>query len=249
MTTKKPKKTELQKQSEREALKAFRHNVAVLKKAGIISKKVDARSLAPTPHYKKIIRDYADVITGKVKAVKVPRACPITGCKTVKKNNKTIALVNVEGMYKPRVTVRKSGISIVDRFFGTSELSVMINRKSTDLLNLDENEIDLLAAKYSIGDNQAFVFTIEDKKHGKSYISKLSFTSLDKLLEYMELYTHGSHGADFNNAVVSIRIMGDADISAYQNKQAAETLKNKRARQAAYKKAKRAKEKSTRNII
>ena len=249
MTTKKPKKTALQKQSDREATKAFRHNISVLKKAGIISKKVDARSLSPTPHYKKIIREYADVIAGKVKAVKVPKSCPIAGCKTVKKNNKTIALVNVEGMYKPRVTVKKSGISVIDKLFGASELNVMINRKATELLDLDENEIDLLESKYSIGKNQAFVFTIEDKKHGKSYISKVSFTSLDKLLDYMSLYTVGARGADFTNAVVSIRVMGDADINAYQNKQAAETLKNKRARQAAYKKSKRAKEKSTRNII
>lgn len=67
----------------------------------------------------------------------------------------------------------------------------------------------------------------------------------------MNAYQTGSGGDDFNNAVVSIRIMGDTDIENYQQKQKNETLANKRARKAANAKAARLarKSKSSRNMV
>lgn len=239
------------KQQQREQLKAFRHAISVLKKSGIVSKKVDARSLSPTPHYKKLINEYRDVVSGKVKAVKAPAYCPTTGCKSVKRNGKKILLVDVSDKKQPKIRITKQGISIIDKAFGKSSMEVIISKKATQLLELDDNDIDKLEFDHTLTNNQFYVFTIEDKKHNKSYMSKMSFKSLDKLLSYMTAYQTGSGGEDFNNAVVTIRIMGDSDIENYQQKQKNETIANKRARKAAYAKAARLarKSKSTRNMV
>jgi len=248
MTTKKQSpESKLISQMKRKSLKEFRHSIALLKKAGIINKRVDARSLKPTPHYKKIIKQFSDVITGKVKAVKAPKYCPTQGCKTIKANRKTILLIDVSDKKNPHIRITKQGVSVVDRFYGKSAMELVISKKAGALINLTEDEIDALESKYSLSQNQSFVFTIEEKKHGKSYISKVSFQSLNKLIAYMSNYSSGSTSVNFADVTVSIRVLGDADISDYQNKQSEETRKARNARNAAYKKAKRSK--AVRNIM
>lgn len=50
-------------------LKKFRHEVAALKKAGLTSKRVDARSQRPTRHMLKKVEQFRDVIEGRAKPV------------------------------------------------------------------------------------------------------------------------------------------------------------------------------------
>lgn len=52
-----------------QALKEHRHKLSVLKKAGLT--KIDAKRAKGTRHQKKLIKEYADVLAGKAKAVKV----------------------------------------------------------------------------------------------------------------------------------------------------------------------------------
>lgn len=251
MTKKSKPIDSLIKQQQREQVKAFRHAISILKKSGIVSKKVDARSLSPTPHYNKIIKEFRDVVSGKVKAVKAPTYCPTEGCKSIKRNGKKIILVDVSDKKQPKIRITKQGVSIIDKAFGKSSMEVIVSKKASQLLDLDESGIDSLELDHTLTKNQFYVFTIEDKKNDKSYMSKMSFKSLDKLLSYMAAYQTGSGGDDFNNAVVAIRIMGDTDIENYQQKQKNETLANKRARKAANAKAARSarKSKSSRNMI
>lgn len=249
MTKKSKTLDKLIKQQQREQVKAFRHAISVLKKSGIVSKKVDARSLSPTPHYKRLIKEYSEIVSGKVKAVKAPSYCPTSGCKSVKRNGKRILLVDVSDKKQPKIRITKQGVSIIDKAFGKSSMEVIISKKASQLLDFDDNDIDKF--EHTLTGNQFYVFTIEDKKNDKSYMSKMSFKSLDKLLSYMSAYQTGSGADDFNNAVVTIRIMGDTDIENYQQKQKNETIANKRARKAANAKAARLarKSKSTRNMV
>lgn len=54
----------------RENLKRFRHDIAVLKKKGLVEN-VDARSVQPTPRLKKLVDRFDDVLSGKATPVKV----------------------------------------------------------------------------------------------------------------------------------------------------------------------------------
>ena len=53
------------------SLKQFRSDIAKLKSKGIIPDKVDARSVKPSKHYRAVLRENADVLSGKASVVKV----------------------------------------------------------------------------------------------------------------------------------------------------------------------------------
>lgn len=55
-------------------LKQFRHDIAILKRAGIVSKKTDARKVQVSRHFNKLRKDFASVLKGEAKAVKVNKA-------------------------------------------------------------------------------------------------------------------------------------------------------------------------------
>ena len=57
-----------------QALKDFRHSVAVLKRKGLVSKRVDARSQNATRYMRQKVRDLTPVIEGNAIAVKAPKA-------------------------------------------------------------------------------------------------------------------------------------------------------------------------------
>jgi hypothetical protein len=54
-------------------IKAFRHNIAVLKRKGLVSKKIDARSIKPSSHYNNVIKNFSAVLGGTATAVKLPK--------------------------------------------------------------------------------------------------------------------------------------------------------------------------------
>jgi len=98
----------------REALKTFRRNMGILKKQGLFNG--DARSVKPTKHYKSLIRQFSDVISGELKAVfGTPSECVSKeGCKTVKRGGKTYTLINIPKGSVVRHT--KQGFKLVDLF-------------------------------------------------------------------------------------------------------------------------------------
>lgn len=121
----------LRRASEREALKGFRHNMAILKKQGLY--KGDVRTLKPTKHYKGLIRQFADVISGELKAVfGTPSECVSKeGCKTVKRGGKTYTLINIPKGSVVRHT--KQGFKLVDLFDSWGSKSV--NNGGANLYN------------------------------------------------------------------------------------------------------------------
>lgn len=54
-------------------LREFRSQVATLKRQGILSRKYDARSVAPSKYLKSVVREFRDVAMGAAKTVKAPR--------------------------------------------------------------------------------------------------------------------------------------------------------------------------------
>lgn len=61
------------KQLSGQALKDFRHSVAILKSKGLIRKSVDARKQAPTQYMRAKVKALSDVIAGKQTGVKVSK--------------------------------------------------------------------------------------------------------------------------------------------------------------------------------
>lgn len=57
----------------KEQLKSFRKDIALLKSKGLVSKKVDARSVKPTSHMVKTRKEFSDVLSGKASVVKTPK--------------------------------------------------------------------------------------------------------------------------------------------------------------------------------
>lgn len=53
-------------------LKSFRHSIAVLKRAGLVSRELDARSVKPNARLRKLVDKYDDVLSGKAEAIKLP---------------------------------------------------------------------------------------------------------------------------------------------------------------------------------
>lgn len=100
--------------SKREEIKAFRHNMAILKKAGLWEG--NAKSVTPTKHYKGVLRKYAGVITGEKTVVKgTPAACYLEGCDTFKRKDKTYSIINTPKLGTV-VKQSKQGFSLVDLF-------------------------------------------------------------------------------------------------------------------------------------
>lgn len=58
----------------REHRKETRHNISKLKRAGLVSRDIDARSLQPSKRFDNLQKKYAHVIEGKEKTFKVPKA-------------------------------------------------------------------------------------------------------------------------------------------------------------------------------
>ena len=97
-----------------EELRKFRHNMKTLKDAGLY--RGDARSVKPTKHYIALLKQFADVVSGELKAVfGSPSECVSKdGCKTVKRGGKTFTLINVPKGVVVRQT--KQGFKLVDLF-------------------------------------------------------------------------------------------------------------------------------------
>lgn len=54
-------------------LKQFRRDVAKLKRLGLISKRKDARKQKPTRYMREVVRQFADVLTGKASVLSIPQ--------------------------------------------------------------------------------------------------------------------------------------------------------------------------------
>jgi len=54
-------------------IKEFRHNISVLKRKGLVSKAIDARSIKPSSHYNSVIKNFKPVLEGTATAVKLPK--------------------------------------------------------------------------------------------------------------------------------------------------------------------------------
>lgn len=59
---------------QKQQLKSFRHEIAVLKRKGLLDKKYDARSVTPTKYLKSQVKAFSNVLEGTAQTVKVSKA-------------------------------------------------------------------------------------------------------------------------------------------------------------------------------
>lgn len=213
-------------------IKAFRHGIAILKKYGIIPAKVDARSVKPTRHYLSLVKKSADIIDGHIKPVKLPPYVEKSGAPEMTTSKGRYALMDLRRYIDPIFKVFKSGITVIDKGVNLGQpknvADVILTNTVDNILNLSKEQINALQNAHKPDKNHSFIFTINNKRTGKSYITKIRFMTLDGLIKDLEKYTKDDRG--FEEVTISVRIMGDAQINEWIKTQREETTRNRRAR-------------------
>jgi hypothetical protein len=172
----------------REALKQFRHSVKELKKAGILSKKYDARSVKPTKYLKSVLKKFQGVLAGTEKAVKLPSRKKQQEYKDVgyKTRGAKTVIVPVDKNQTIRVNkkgdiVRKRSLKNADGDVGMylEEVFLPIKYKNLRqwLRDAKDEDLDKLLKK-----NERWAFNFEGKN------SLNTFPSIDMMIEYLEQY-------------------------------------------------------------
>lgn len=103
-------------------IRNFRHDVAKAKKAGLISKKVDARKAMPTAQITKQLNDAAPVLRGKVKAHKIPK-----GVSKQQLKEMNIEVIKDRAILRKDIKIDKKGNLII----GTGKIKTKVTVLST----------------------------------------------------------------------------------------------------------------------
>lgn len=159
-------------------IKKFRNEISRLKKKGLISKKYDARKVNPTKYLKKQIKEFAKVLSGQAKAVKVSKetkaAYKQAGYKT--KGQKVVVeiaegeTVTVSHGRIIRKRIEAAGsfehVEIPIRYVNLRQFLEDLREKGDALKN----------------DNELFAFRFYDNH------SWATFHDIESLIEYIETY-------------------------------------------------------------
>lgn len=165
-----------------QARRDYRRSIAILKRAGLISKKTDARKAKPTRHYKKKIKEYQSVIKGKAVSRKAP--------KSIRDKVKTSATFKVAGtriivpiQTGEKVYVSKKGIKKVLDVGGAKITTRPQLLAAKDIPSWIKRERErLYAEEKRLGAEQFYSFQIFGNN------SYTAFPNADSLLFYMNKY-------------------------------------------------------------
>jgi hypothetical protein len=171
------------------ALKTFRSNLAKAKKKGVVRASIDARSQKPTQYMQSKLKRLADVIEGRVAAVKVsPKVRAEFKSAGARIENGRVLVEQRPGVV---TSVRKGEVTEgvifqrrpLDRGYFEEEITLPISLHNVgDMLQwLVDNQAALNKKKNS-GDQWGF------KING--YRSKSSFGGFEELVDYLSYYTH-----------------------------------------------------------
>lgn len=167
----------------REELKQFRHDVAILKKKGLLDKAIDARNILPTKYLKSQVKKYSSVIEGKAQTVKVSAA---------KKK-----------YYKAKGYQTKGGRVIVpvqagEKVYGTSgDFRIKIVGKGGSItridLGLSPDDIlqwadDLRDNKYPVRSDELIRFQFFGNNSHAGFHNLPGKTAQQRMAEYLENY-------------------------------------------------------------
>lgn len=187
----------------RAELKQFRHDVALLKRKGLLDKKYDARSAVPTKYLKSQIKKLGDVLTGKAQSVKVSpaKARYYKSKDYVVKNNRVI--VNVRENEK--VYAAPSRGDFITKTFSKSGTITKYD-KNIDVSNIQQFERDLIDGKIKLKPGEQISF----QYYGNN--SYRSFMSMRKLVEYLHSYPAYQQAWENQNPAASREIIKNVVI-------------------------------------
>ena len=158
-------------------LRAFRHDVAQLKKKGLLDKAYDARKVNPTRYLKTQLKRFADVLAGEAQPVKVSKE---KAKKFAQQGYKVKAgRVVVPKAKNEKVYASKEGFRVK-----TTTESGSITRIDTGLhlSNLQEWERQLRSTNFRLKENERIAFQL----YGNN--SYQSFIDIDHLLMRLQHY-------------------------------------------------------------
>jgi hypothetical protein len=140
------------------ALKEFRHNISILKKKGLVSSRVDARSVKPSSALKKRITEFQDVIRGEAKVWKVSKRKAFNDLvgNGERGANGHIVLPKSEFLHKDSPAYKEEGV--------TMKRTPMVKQ------TLDKHLRDM-AKEMPLGPGQVYSFTIEGNAGLKFFYS------------------------------------------------------------------------------
>lgn len=159
------------------ATKAFRHDVAQLKKKGLLDKAYDARSVSPTKYLKSQIKRFGDVLRGEAQPVKISRSkikeYASQGYKTkagrvivpVAKNEKAYS---AGGDFRVKTTTPSGSITRINTGLNRSNLQLWKDEMRKRKIKLKDNE----RLSFQLFGNNAY----------------MSFLDFDKMIDYLEYY-------------------------------------------------------------
>lgn len=161
----------------REQLKAFRHDVALLKRKGLISKKYDARSVEPSKYLKQKIREFGAVLQGEAAPARVSkekaRYYKEQGYKVT--NGRVIVPVGPgEKVYGTHGDFR---VKIVGKGGSITRIDLGLSRN-----NIHRWRDQLLAAKIKLKPDERLTFQLFGNN------SHISFRTTEQMLMYLEHY-------------------------------------------------------------
>jgi hypothetical protein len=167
----------------RAELKQFRHDVALLKRKGLLNKKYDARSVNPTKYLKGVIKEFGNVLRGEAQPVKVNKQnkkyYSDNGYKT--KGNRVI--VPVQKNEKAYAT--KTGIRIKATGQGGSitKIDVKLDRK-----NINEWATQLKNVGIKLKDDEVLTFQFFGNNSHAAFENLHRKTAWEAMAEYIQNY-------------------------------------------------------------
>lgn len=168
----------------RAELRAFRHDVAILKRKGLLDKKYDARSVKPTKYLKTQIKNFESVLSGTATPVKVTKAnlkyYKEQGYKTKGKRVIVSHLPN-EKVYGTRGDFRTSVKGRGGKITKTN-------------LKLDKHSInqwidDLRNNRFRLKENELLSFQLYGNNSYQSFGNRVGKTAQEQMADKLEAYS------------------------------------------------------------
>jgi hypothetical protein len=187
----------------RAELKAFRHDVAILKKKGLLDKKYDARSVKPTKYLKSVIRQFGNVLEGKATTAKVSKekAAYYKGRGYSVKNGRVVVptmenerVYSTHGNFVRSISGKGGTINIID-----------LGLNKTDILKWQD---DLRNNRFKLKESEQLRFQLNGYNSHIGFSPTRSKTAQERMAEYLENYNmieeaeNGTLSADASRELV-----------------------------------------------
>lgn len=181
-------------------VRQYRHEVAALKKAGVLSKRVNARSQRVTKYMLRMTRRYEDIVRGEVLAVKAAKVDPGYYEKGLFEKRGRFLIVPKTDK-NMRAKVLKGKIATFRRLGEGEERKIFLPYTATDMPALVErlkNDPNLDGLKAA---DEQFAFQL------LGHNALMGFVDADELIEFIERrYAHLFSGTVGHKAVKSFTL-------------------------------------------